>query len=67
MHHAAGDGLQNRLQIAAAGNHELVLLHCVSNYPAAAEDVNLRAMLTMQETFNLPVGYSDLIPVSITI
>jgi N,N'-diacetyllegionaminate synthase len=45
--------------IRAAGNHQLALLHCVSNYPAAARDVNLRAIGTMQEAFNLPVGYSD--------
>jgi len=37
----------------------LVLLHCVSNYPAKYEDVNLRAMLTLKEAFKLPVGYSD--------
>lgn len=37
----------------------LTLLHCTSNYPAAAQDVNLRAMLTLRETFGVPVGYSD--------
>ena len=37
----------------------LVLLHCVSNYPAKYEDVNLKAMLTLKEAFELPVGYSD--------
>lgn len=38
---------------------KLVLLHCTSNYPAAYSDVNLRAMKTLAEEFNLPVGYSD--------
>lgn len=38
---------------------QLTLLHCVSNYPAAAEDVNLMAIKTMEEAFGLPVGYSD--------
>lgn len=37
----------------------LTLLHCTSNYPALPHDVNLRAMATMREKFNLPVGYSD--------
>lgn len=37
----------------------LILLHCVSNYPAEESDVNLRAMLTMRQAFGLPVGYSD--------
>lgn len=45
--------------IERAGNDAIVLLHCVSNYPAAPEDVNLRAMHTMQVAFGLPVGYSD--------
>lgn len=37
----------------------LTILHCTSNYPAAYSDVNLRAMSTMANTLNLPVGYSD--------
>jgi len=37
----------------------LTLLHCVSNYPAEYEDVNLKAMLTLKKVFKLPVGYSD--------
>ena len=45
--------------IYETGNNKLILLHCTSNYPTAYEDVNLRAMLTMQEAFKLPVGYSD--------
>jgi N-acetylneuraminate synthase len=45
--------------IRAAGNPDLALLHCVSNYPAAPQDVNLRAMLTLQQAFGAPVGYSD--------
>lgn len=42
-----------------AGCPALALLHCVSNYPAAPADVNLKAMLTMAQRFGLPVGYSD--------
>lgn len=38
---------------------QLTLLHCVSNYPADVNDVNLRAMETMKTAFGLPVGYSD--------
>ncbi len=45
--------------IKRAGNPPLILLHCVSNYPASPEDVNLRAMQTMRKTFGVPVGYSD--------
>lgn len=42
-----------------AGISELALLHCVSNYPAAAADTNLLAMRTMATAFGYPVGYSD--------
>jgi N-acetylneuraminate synthase len=38
---------------------KVILLHCTSQYPAPFEDLNLRAMLTLRETFSLPVGYSD--------
>lgn len=48
--------------IQAQGNASLVLLHCVSSYPARIEDVNLRAMLAMRQAFGLPVGYSDHTP-----
>jgi N,N'-diacetyllegionaminate synthase len=41
------------------GCGSLILLQCVSNYPADASDVNLRAMSTMANEFSLPVGYSD--------
>lgn len=48
--------------IDAAGNRDVVLLHCVSNYPANPAEANLRAMQTMAEAFGLPVGYSDHTP-----
>ena len=41
------------------GNCDIVLLHCVSSYPADPGDVNLRSMRTMSISFGLPVGYSD--------
>lgn len=37
----------------------LVLLHCVSSYPAPLEQMNLRAMTTLRRTFGVPVGLSD--------
>lgn len=45
--------------IHSAGNTELVLLHCTSNYPTPPDQVNLLAMDTMRREFALPVGYSD--------
>jgi sialic acid synthase SpsE len=38
----------------------LYLLHCTSQYPTEDENVNLRAMVTLNETFpRIPVGLSD--------
>jgi N,N'-diacetyllegionaminate synthase len=39
--------------------NKITLLHCTTEYPSPYEDVNLRAMLSMKEIFNVPVGYSD--------
>ncbi|MEW5820226.1 MAG: N-acetylneuraminate synthase [Cyanobacteriota bacterium] len=41
-------------------NHlPVVLMHCVSHYPAPMNEINLNAIPTMKSTFKLPVGYSD--------
>jgi len=45
--------------IRAEGLKQVVLLHCVSAYPAKIEDMNLRAMDTLRNTFKLPIGLSD--------
>ena len=45
--------------IEETGNQQLILLHCVSNYPAAPADCNLRAMDTLRTAFQYPVGFSD--------
>lgn len=37
----------------------ITLLHCNTEYPTPMCDVNLNAMKTIREYFNLPVGYSD--------
>lgn len=48
--------------IEAAGSAPIALMHCVSSYPAAPQDANLRAMQTLRSAFGVPVGYSDHIP-----
>lgn len=45
--------------VRGQGNDKLILLHCTTSYPARMEDVNLRAMLTLKQAFDVPVGYSD--------
>ncbi|MBN1405323.1 MAG: N-acetylneuraminate synthase [Candidatus Omnitrophica bacterium] len=38
---------------------DITILHCNSEYPTPYEDVNLKAMLTIKNTFGVDVGYSD--------
>ena len=45
--------------IRAAGNPALCLFHCVSDYPAAPEDCNLRAIGTLRRAYRCPIGWSD--------
>ena len=42
-----------------AGCDELILLHCVSAYPAEISDTNLLTMPKLAETFGVPIGLSD--------
>lgn len=42
-----------------AGNTQLALLHCTSEYPAMAEHLNLRAIPTLAAAYPFPVGFSD--------
>ena len=45
--------------IRREGNEKILLLHCTSAYPCPASEVNLNSLLTLQRTFNLPLGFSD--------
>ncbi len=46
--------------VKAAGNDQVILLHCTSTYPTPFEDVNLRAMMTMRRAHpSYPIGLSD--------
>ena len=44
--------------VGVLGSDQLILLHCTSTYPAAAEELNLRVIETLKRTFPVPVGYS---------
>ena len=45
--------------IREAGNDQLALLNCSSAYPSIADDMNLKNIKNLAETFDLPVGLSD--------
>lgn len=39
--------------------NNITVLHCNTEYPTPFEDVNLRAMVTIKNSFGVKVGYSD--------
>jgi N,N'-diacetyllegionaminate synthase len=41
------------------GNSQIVLLHCVSIYPPEYATIHLRNILTLEQAFEVPVGFSD--------
>lgn len=47
------------LEEAGTPRDRITVLHCNTEYPTPMRDVNLRAMVTLRETFGVTVGYSD--------
>lgn len=47
------------LEQAGTPRSQIIVLHCTTEYPAPAEEVNLRAMNTIAQSFGVAVGYSD--------
>ena len=48
--------------IRETGNYKIIVLQCVTNYPASLVDVNLNAMITMGRALDTLFGYSDHVP-----
>lgn len=42
-----------------AGGRDLMLLHCTSSYPTSSDDINLRRIPVLAETFGCLSGFSD--------
>lgn len=40
-------------------NEQIILLHCVSSYPAKTEELNLKSVQYLRDRFGVPVGFSD--------
>lgn len=61
---STGMATKNEIEAAvnifsATGNRNLILLHCVSLYPAPKECLNLRQICSLRNDFKCLVGYSD--------
>ncbi len=53
-----GDALQVLME-AGTSKHNITILHATTEYPCPIDEVNLRAMLTIRDHFDVEVGYSD--------
>lgn len=47
------------LILQRGGSGPVALLHCVSIYPPVYDTINLRNIATLQQAFDVPVGFSD--------
>lgn len=41
------------------GLRDIIILHCITSYPAKAKEANLNVIKTLRSCFKLPVGLSD--------
>ena len=44
--------------IEVLGDHDLVVLHCTSTYPAKIEELNLQMISALVKKYGFPIGYS---------
>ncbi|MBF0353722.1 MAG: pseudaminic acid synthase [Alphaproteobacteria bacterium] len=61
---STGNGSESEIAAAVdacrnVGAKDIILLHCVSSYPAPADDSNLRAIPILRERFSTQIGLSD--------
>lgn len=59
-------GMSDLIEVRTAIDHlrrsgagAIIVMQCTSNYPAATDDANLRAIPVMADAFDVVVGYSD--------
>jgi N,N'-diacetyllegionaminate synthase len=45
--------------IKNTGNHEIIILHCTTNYPCPFDEVNLNVLKTLSKELKCLIGYSD--------
>lgn len=58
--------IREALEALGDGPAGIVLLQCTSQYPTDVDEVNLKAIATLREEFQVPVGLSDHTPGVIT-
>ncbi|HEX5329457.1 N-acetylneuraminate synthase [Sulfuricurvum sp.] len=53
------DAALHVLNTAGTAKERITVLHATTEYPCPMDEVNLRAMQTIRDTFDIRVGYSD--------
>ena len=52
--------IENAIEvIKKAGNNQIILMQCVTNYPASFNEINLKVLPMFRKKFDCLVGYSD--------
>lgn len=64
---ATGDATMSEIDeavrtIQKAGNKDLVLMQCITNYPSKLDSANVNVLKTYQSAFDVLTGYSDHAP-----
>lgn len=64
---ATGDATMSEIDeavrtIEAAGNKDLILMQCITNYPSKIDSANVNVLKTYQLAFDVLTGYSDHAP-----
>jgi N,N'-diacetyllegionaminate synthase len=49
----------HELKNAGLEQSKITVLHCTSDYPTMPQDVNIKAITTIKNTFDINIGYSD--------
>jgi N-acetylneuraminate synthase len=44
--------------VETLGLNDLIILHCTSTYPSQVEELNLNAIHTLRQRYDVPIGYS---------
>ncbi len=51
--------VENAINLIGKFNDNIILMHCLTSYPAKKEDTNLNVINTLKNAFKRPVGFSD--------
>ena len=51
--------IDNAVEVLTKYHDKIIILHCISQYPAEYENLNLYSIPYLKERYKFPIGYSD--------